>query len=392
MTRITHIEPVLLTVPLPPGTLRWAGGDATFMTHAIVRARAADGTDGLGELYAGGLWVPRASAELISYFGSLLIGMDLADMSDVDRATATMHSTAQYWGRGGLAVETISAIQVALLDLLGKSSGSPVVELLGGAVHDRLPVYASGGLAGPDEQLVEELDRHVAAGYRRVKIRVGWDPVRDADRVRLARRHLPQGVGLAIDAVKGHDPNPWTAEQALELARLLDPGTLDWFEEPCAAEDFEGYARVRRESGLPISGGESTSRVRGFERFIDAGALDVLQPDSVVCGGITEMLAVDALATAHGLRCAPHSWGSPIVLAANYHAGFAMRSCFTLERPVYRDALNDHLWVDEPVLDESGTFGVPTAPGLGVHLPDEVLTAFPYRGEITSVVSAPLHG
>lgn len=390
MTRIRSVEPILLTVPLVGSGIRWAGGDATFMTHTIVRIHDEDGAHGLGQLYAGGLWVPRASKELIEYFGSLLIGLDLNDIADVEWAVARLHSTAQYWGRSGLAVETISSIEVGLLDLLGKRRGVPVVDLIGGAVHDRLAVYASGGLAGADAELLDELDRHVEAGFRRIKMRVGWDAEADAARVRLAREHLPSVVGLAMDAVKGHDPNPWTADQALELAARLDSDYVDWFEEPCGAEDHVGYAKVRRNGRQPVSGGESTSRVRGFERFVDADALDILQPDSVVCGGILEMLRIDDLAAAHGLRCAPHSWGSPIVLAANYHAGFAMRTCFTLERPVYRDALNDHLWVSEPKLGPDGTFARPTTPGLGVTLSDDVIAEFAYRGEVTSVISAPL--
>lgn len=391
MNHLTEVDPVLLTVPLPPGTLAWAGGEATFMTHTIVRVTCSDGPYGLGELYAGGLWVPLASKELIRYFGSLIAGAELTDVDSVRWLIARMHSTAQYWGRAGLAVEAISAIEVALLDLLGKITDRPVVDLIGGARHERLPVYASGGLRSSEEELKAELDRHLAAGYKRVKIRVGWDLESDSAKVRYAREYLPADVSLAVDAVKGHDPNPWTADQALDLIRMLDSAGIDWFEEPCAAEDFEGYARVRREGRIPISGGESTSRLRGFRRYTDANALDILQPDAVVCGGILEMLAIDDLAVQHGLRTAPHSWGSPIVLAANYHAGFAMRSSFTLERPVYRDLLNQYLWIEEPCLGDDGTMKRPTAPGLGVQLTDEVIATLPYNGEITSVITPPLH-
>jgi L-alanine-DL-glutamate epimerase-like enolase superfamily enzyme len=330
------------------------------------------------------------SSELLSYFGALIVGMELNDLEQVDRVVQRMHSAAQYWGRSGVSVEAISAIEVACLDVLGKRNGVPVVDLLGGAVHERLPVYASGGLAGTDDELRAELDRHLQAGYRRVKMRVGWGPEVDVNRVRVAREHVGDGFSLAVDAVKGHDPNPWSADQALELIRELKQFELDWFEEPCAAEDIDGYARVRSEGGIPVSGGESTARLRGFERLTSAGALDILQPDSVVCGGILEMLRIDALAERHGLRVAPHSWGSPVVLAANYHAGFAMRSCFTLERPVYQDALNARLWVEEPTLGPDGMVARPTAPGLGVQLPDDVLEEFAYQGEITSVRVPPV--
>lgn len=389
MSTLIDIQPVMLTVPLPVGAVRWAGGDATFMTHTLVRIHTHDGLDGLGELYAGGLWVPRASAELLTYFGSLIIGMELNDLEQVERVVQRMHSAAQYWGRSGLPVEAISAIEVACLDLLGKREGVPVVDLLG-AKHERLPVYASGGLAGTDDELRAELDRHVKAGYGRIKMRVGWGPDVDVNRVRVAREHLGDDIGLAVDAVKGHDPNPWTADQALELIRELQAFGLDWFEEPCAAEDIEGYARVRKAGRIPVSGGESTARLRGFERFVAAGALDILQPDSVVCGGILEMLKIDELAVSRGLRIAPHSWGSPVVLAANYHAGFAMQSCFTLERPVYKDELNDRLWVERPELGPDGMYARPTAPGLGIELSDDVIKEFAYQGEITCVRVPPV--
>jgi L-alanine-DL-glutamate epimerase-like enolase superfamily enzyme len=378
MATIAEVRPVLLSVPLPPGAVRWAGGSVVSWTHAIVRLRDTDECSGLGEMYAGGLWAPEVSRALLEHFGALLVGASIDSVDDIDVLVTRMRNAALFWGRGGITVEAISALENAMLDVLGKRAGRPVVDLLGGVRHARLPLYASGGLENTPDELAAEIRGYCEAGYRRVKIRVGWGIDRDLERMRVARDAGGADLSIAVDAVKGHDPRPWSSEQALSVVRALQLYEPDWFEEPCAATDIAGYAAVRRGSEVRVAGGESTTTVVEFQRFLEADALDISQPDAAFCGGILELRRIAALCAARGQLVAPHSWGSPIILAANYHAGFSIDNCATLEMPTYPHPLRDVLWVEPPRV-ENGMIAAPRAPGLGVELDTAIEREFRFR-------------
>ena len=367
--RITAVEPVILAARLPPDQpIRWSGGEARSLPTLLVEVSTDEGLRGLGDCYALGCFAPEAGAAIVRHFERSLLGQD---PRDVQGLCLRLWRSSLYWGRSGAGVAVVSTIENALWDLKGQALGQPVHRLLGGPLHDRLPLYASGGLERPEEELAAELRGYRAEGFRVVKIRIGYDPRRDRAKVALAREVLGPDVRLAVDAVQGHNPEPWTAAEAIRVARAIAEFDLAWFEEPCANYDYDGYAAVRRAGGIPVSGGESSSTIHEFRHFFDRQALDIAQPDAVSAGGIGECLRIAALAQAHGVQVNPHAWGTAACNLANYHFGFAVPNCGLLEYPTYGNPLRDALLV-EPLRIVDGCLEPPTAPGLGVRLTDEI--------------------
>lgn len=372
--RIANVEPVLLSYLYPAsGVQAWSGGVLPGVTAVFARVTTEDGLDGIGETYAGN-FVPEAAAALISSFASYLIGMDPSDITGI---RDLCFSRTRYWGRGGLAVASFSAVESALWDLCGKALGKPVVDLLGGIAAQDVRSYASGGMEGDAESLSAEIQDDLEQGFRSVKIRTGVSPAADREKAAVARAALGDGE-LAVDAVQGSNPSPWTADQAIACGRDLADLNLIWFEEPCAAEDIDGYVACRRALDMPIAGGESVTTAAALRPYLSAGAFDIVQPDASFIGGILEARAAGALAGNYGTQVAMHAWGSGPCVMANIHAGLATASCRWLEIPANGNPLISDL-LAEPLVVEDGKLRPPRSPGLGVRLTPEVAARYPYR-------------
>ncbi len=372
--KIVDVEFIPLSVRLTGSDIvRWSGGMMDVFTTTLVRVRTDEGLTGLGETYAG-LFAPEVVRSIVEYYRSLLIGRDPLQPASLTRE---MVDRTLFWARSGIGVAVLSAIEMALWDIAGKAANAPVWQLLGGAYRERIMAYASGGLDQPLDDLRAELRGYLEAGFRAVKIRVGHGAARDVPKVFAAREALGPDAKLMVDAVQGHNPRAWTAAEALDVITRLDEARLTWFEEPCRATDYEGYARVRDKTSIPIAGGESSTTIHDFRRFFDAGALDIAQPDASYTGGITACREVALLAESHGLRVVPHVWGSGVAVMANLHLVFTLPNCSMIEVPVQKNPLRDALLV-EPLELSDGHLARPTKPGLGVELPEELVEQFPY--------------
>ncbi len=375
--KITKVEGILLSAPLPPEhVVRWSGGEIAVAHAALVQIHTDDGLTGLGDTYAGGWFYPVAAKALLEHFEPLLVG---EDPRNVARLAHGLWARSQYWGRVGAAVNAISAIENALWDIAGKARGVPVWQLLGGLAHHSLPLYASGGLEKPREQTIAELRGYVGHGFRAVKIRVSTDLARAVEKVRLCRETLGPEVQLMVDAVMGSHPEPWSAKDAIRFARAIEPYDIAWLEEPCAAYDVEGYAAVRQATPIPVSGGETSYTIHEFRRFFDAGALDIVQPDACTSGGLLECTRIAALAAARGVQVAPHAWGSAATVLANLHWAFVTPNVFIQEYPTWGFPLRDAL-LAAPLAITNGAIAPPAAPGLGVELRPDVRERYAWRG------------
>lgn len=373
--KITALEPILLTAPLAGGAISWTGGYIPMINACLVRVETDEGITGLGETYGGGIFAPEAAKAVVEHFAGLAVG---EDATNINALWHRLYAGTLFWGRAGLVVSVLSAVEMALWDLNGKALGVPVHRLLGGLAHERLPVYASGGLDTADDAFVAELEGYADAGFNAVKFRIGYGPRRDAARAALARRTLGDDRGLMVDAVQGHNPRPWRTAEALAVAAALADYGLSWFEEPCAASDYDGYAAVRAKAPMAIAGGESSVTIHEFKHFFDRNALDIAQPDAAHCGGISEFLRIAALADAAGVRIVPHAWGSGPAIVSNYHAAFACAACFTVEFPTIENPLRHELLV-EPLALRDGYLLPPTSPGLGLEIADDVIARYPFR-------------
>jgi L-alanine-DL-glutamate epimerase-like enolase superfamily enzyme len=275
-------------------------------------------------------------------------------------------------GRRGLTIAAMSGVDMALWDLLGKALDAPVVQLLGGTCREAMPAYASGGWADVDG-IGQQLLDYCSHGFSGVKMRVGvMDGEVDTSvaRVRAARRALGPKVKLMADA-----HGTYSVPEARRFCDGVDECDLFWFEEPVNADDRDGAAEVRAHARMPIAAGESEFTRFDFRDLIQRRAVDVLQPDLAICGGITEGRRIAALADTHQLSLAPHLWGSCVSFMAGLHLAFASPSAVILEYSLGANPLLHDLPAERIVVRD-GMIAAPTRPGLGVTLRPEFVEKY----------------
>jgi L-alanine-DL-glutamate epimerase-like enolase superfamily enzyme len=292
--------------PESDGTFAW---EAT--TLVLVRVTAG-GCEGIGYTYA-----DRAAAELVSE--TLVPAIGGRDALQTAARWAEMVAAVRNLGRRGVAAMAISAVDAALWDLKGKLLGRPLVDLLGGAARDAIPVYGSGGFTSYElGRLESQLAGWAEQGITRVKMKVGREPASDAARVEAARQAIGHGTDLFVDA-----NGAYSRKQALAMAARFAEQQVCWFEEPVPSDDVTGLRllRDRAPAGMDISAGEYGWELQHFRGLLEAGAVDVLQADASRCGGLTGFMRAAALCEAFELplssHCAPALHVAACCCAAN---------------------------------------------------------------------------
>ena len=316
--KITEIRTRVLrwrgnTVPLPPhfctnpmdvmelpeASMR------TFTFHGWLVAElfTDDGFAGLGNAAL----APQATKQVIDlYLKPLLIGQDAWD---IERLWQHMYRKTMAFGRKGIGMVAISALDIALWDVLGKSAKQPVFRLLGGRTKTRIPVYASRLYATELGELAAEAKRYKDEGYRAMKLRFGWGPAdgahgmqRNVELVRTVRESIGDDIDLMADAYMG-----WNLDYAKRMLPLLEPFRLRWLEEPVIPDDVQGYTQLKSYSRIPIAGGEHEFTLYGFRDLLEARAVDYIQFDTNRVGGITQARKIAALAEAYSVPVIPHA-------------------------------------------------------------------------------------
>lgn len=369
---IVDVRSVALTTPYG-----LEGSPIRHRSAVFVEVETADGVIGVGETYLG-VYMPELAIEAVEYFRDHFIGRE---STNINRLVRDAQWVTSYVGRTGPTVMVLGAIECALWDLAGQRAGVPVHQLLGGAVHDQLPLYASGG---PPTFSLEQLAGHaqeaVRDGYVGFKMRAdpfAYQPKAEAERALAVRDVLGPDRLLAIDAVQNFNLEPWTVKQVIALLDALAPAKLAWAEEFLSPFDPTAYARLREMTDVHISGGEGLTSSVAFAQWIRAGAFDIAQPDPTIIGGLGEARRACEFAALHDVKVAMHVWGSAPTMMANYHLGFTMPNCFMLERPLMHNPLETETLV-EPLRTENGHLLPPVAPGLGVKLTDDVKARYAY--------------
>ena len=348
----------------------------------LVQVHTDEGIVGLGEAAAYGGFLESTEALILGELRRTILGQD---PFRVERLWSMMATRAHQRGRRGMLMMAISGIDIALWDIIGQATRTPLYRLLGG-YRETLDVYASAGFyaGGKDAAaLAEEVGGYAARGFRTVKIKVGRNPdvmlnplhdmpandyalatlEQDVERVRAARAAVGPGVRLAIDA-----NNAWTPPVALRFMRRVDDQDIAWLEEPVATEDVEGSAEVAHRLDTPVAGYETETGLGGFRDLISRRAVDIVQPDVIWTGGITETRKVAALAQAHGLPVIPHVFSSAVASIANMHLIASLPNAGLLEFDQNPNPLRSELF-DEPLtVGADGKIALPEGPGLGVRL------------------------
>lgn len=301
------------TVPLPPHFCTNpmdllalpAASMSTFAFHGwlVVEIFTDDGHVGIGNA---ALAPPLTKQVIDVYLKPLLIG---ADPWDIEFLWQHMYRKTLAFGRKGIGMTAISAVDIALWDILGKSAKQPVYRLLGGRTKPRIPVYASRLYSIGLAELAAEATRYKDEGYQAMKLRFGWGPAdgaagmqRNLDLVRTVRNAVGDGIDVMADAYMG-----WTLDYAKRMLPLLEPFGLRWLEEPVIPDDLHGYAELRSWGRIPIAGGEHEFTLYGFRELLQAHAVDYIQFDTNRVGGITQARKIAALAEAHSVPVIPHA-------------------------------------------------------------------------------------
>jgi L-alanine-DL-glutamate epimerase-like enolase superfamily enzyme len=270
-----------------------------------------------------------------------------------------------------IIMQAIAAVDICLWDAAGKTLGLPLYRMLGG-YRERVPVIAIGGYyveGNGEKELCEELQCYQGIGLAGIKLKVGrLAPKDDAERVRFAREVAGPGFIIACDANQG-----WTSDQAIEFCRAVRDYDVRWIEEPVVWYDqLEGLARVRQQGGIPVNAGQGEISRYGCRDLIEAGAVDILNVDATIAGGITEWRRVAGMASAKNVKMAHHEEPQVSIhlLASIPHGLFV---------EIFPDPQRDPMWSELPLNPpqiRDGYMRVPDKPGLGIDLNPEVISKF----------------
>jgi L-lyxonate dehydratase len=343
-----------------------------FHSWLIVEVASDAGLTGVGEAAL----APRLAKQTIDlYLKPLLIGRD---PFDTEFLWQHMYRETLAFGRKGVVMAAISAVDLALWDLIGKAVKQPVFRLLGGRTKSRIPVYASRLYSQPLEDLAREAKKYKAEGFRAMKLRFGWGPAdgaagieRNLDLVRTVRETVGDEIDLMADAYMG-----WTLDYARRMIRRLEPFHLRWVEEPVIAEDIAGYAELKAMGAVPIAGGEHEYTLYGFRQLLDAKAVDYIQFDTNRVGGLTAARKIAALAEAHSVPVVPHAGQMH-----NYHLVMASFNSPLAEYfpPVDVEVGNELFWYifkGEPKPSGGSIDLDDSRPGLGIEINEPALKQF----------------
>ena len=370
------------TVPLPPhfctnpmDLLELPEASmSTFTFHGwlVVEIFTDNGLVGIGNAAL----APQVTKQVIAlYLKPLLIGQDPWDLEFLWQH---MYRRTMAFGRKGIGMAAISAVDIALWDILGKSAKQPVYRLLGGRTKTRIPVYASRLYSVELSELAAEAKRYKKEGFQAMKLRFGWGPAdgasgvqRNLELVRTVRTAVGDDIDVMADAYMG-----WTLDYAKRMLPLLEQFHLRWLEEPVIPDDTRGYKELKAYGRVPIAGGEHEFTVFGFRDLLEANALDYIQFDTNRVGGISQARKISAMAEAYQTPVVPHAGQMH-----NYHVVMASLNSPMAEffPKVDVEVGNELFWYifdGEPVpvdgyidLDEN-------TPGLGLTVNEESLKRF----------------
>jgi L-alanine-DL-glutamate epimerase-like enolase superfamily enzyme len=387
--KITDVQARWLRCPIPEERQHVSDfGRISSFDMTLVTIETESGRVGHGEAKAG-VGSMGGCASIVACIEHdlkpLLVGQDARQINRLwetmycgSRAELALQSgrSMPALGRRGLSIAALGAVDMALWDLLGRSLGVPVVTLLGGSCRDSMPVYASGGWAD-EAGIGSQLRRYVDKGFGAVKMRVGaMDQTveRCIARVRAARDGIGPDVQLMCDAHA-----TMSVSEAKQFCRGVEDCALTWFEEPCSPDNLSGTAEVRASTTIPIALGESEFTRFDIRDAIQAGAVDVVQPDAAIIGGVTESHRIAHLCETHQIALAPHLWGSALSFMAGLHVAFASPAAIILEYALGANPMLTDL-VEELISPANGRMTAPKAPGLGVTVRKQFVEEFTVLG------------
>lgn len=369
---VTDIEAIPLSHALPEGEgLGDARSFGRTRATTLVRVTTDTGLVGWGEAFAPG---PIASATVEELFADDVVGMDPFEVESL----ATDSYTEPYHLGGDVVVQSaVSAIDVALWDIIGKDVDRPIHRILGGTKRESLVPYASTMYYTERERPLEEPIREaIDDGFEAVKVKIGTGLEDDLERVRTAREVLGDDARLMVDMNGNYRPH-----QAVASARAISEYDVAWIEEPVPPENLSGYHDVKSKIDIPIAAGEAHYGRFEFKELIDDRTVDIVQPNLGRCGGLSEARLIAGMATTENVMVRPHIWNSAVGMAAavqfaasvgDYPHTRNVPEPMLIEFDRSENPLRDDI-LETPFDPSDGRIDVPQEPGLGVSIDEDAL-------------------
>ncbi|MEM8586848.1 MAG: mandelate racemase/muconate lactonizing enzyme family protein [Pseudomonadota bacterium] len=370
--KLKKIEPIVLRYPEP--------NDFNTLRHTVlVRVTAGDGTEGWGEAIA--MWPEacKAVAHLIEDgLADAVRGMDIAEPPDAWQA---LKRHTWWYGEGGLTTMALSAIDMAVWDCVGKSTGRSLSDMLGGRVRETLPVIASLHVNHPTiDDSVSAVAGYVASGFRGAKLgfgkkgpsKVGQDPAYDVDFVKAMRAGMGPDAWLMIDIGNGVR---WDVDTAIWATSRMAEYDISWIEEPLHPDDWAGLAALKQAVATRIATGELEWTVAAYDRLIGTGSVDVIGVDPARAEGITGFQRIAQRVEQADAVINAHAWSTAITSAASLHLSAATSASEVFELKPIENPMQHEL-VETPIWHENGEVRVPVGPGLGVVPLDAVIQRY----------------
>ena len=349
-----------------------AMGSFRFHEWLICEVETNDGHIGIGNAAL----APQLVKNTIdTYLKPLVVGEDPFDYAYI---WEKMYRKTLNWGRRGLGMVAISAIDIAIWDVLGKITNKPVFKLLGGRTKEKIPVYASKLYAQPLKQLQEEAEKYKNEGFKMFKSRMGWGPKDGSEGMKknlqlleAVREVIGEDTDLMVDCYMG-----WNLDYTKRMLPKMAKYNLRWLEEPVHADDMHGYAELNNMNIIPISGGEHEFNLFGFKQLLELNAVSYIQYDNNRVGGFTVAQKINALAEAYQIPVVPHAGQMH-----NYHLTMSNFNCPISEFfPVHEVEVGNELFYYIFEGDPAPVDGMidldDNTPGLGLKVTDKYKSDF----------------
>ncbi|MFB3828282.1 MAG: mandelate racemase/muconate lactonizing enzyme family protein [Bryobacteraceae bacterium] len=381
--KITSVGAGLISYAFPePIRLRFHGGERTIVKRdaMLIRLETDNGLVG----YAPGPGSETAKQAIECAIAPFLQGRALADPD------ALRVQFLEGPGADAALAKVYAAVEVGLYDLVGKSRGVPLSEVIGGRVRDRIRLYGSAGMYMEPEGYAAEAAAIARLGFGAYKMRPALGPERDLETVRLMREATGPDFDLMVDAHAWWRMGDLSYGEATveRMARELSQYDIAWLEEPLPPDDHEAYLRLKQKDLVPLASGEHEPGEARFLHLILTGAVDYVQADLVCQGGFSVARRLFAAIARQGLKFAFHSWGTALEVITAAHLGICWPETVVewLEYPCYAAPGRAGMYpfppaeeiLKQPLRIEQGDLIVPRAPGLGVEVDESVVERYPW--------------
>lgn len=361
--KITDIKTIPLYIPLKE-TPPFCANPKRRGYHLLIKVFTDEGIVGYGEAYP--FTTGAISAFIEEELKPHLVG---ENPLRIEKLWDMMYRLRFGHGTRGITIHAISAVEIALWDILGKYRNLPIYEMLGGLCKDKIKAYASLMEYKKPADVADISLRWVKEGYTAIKVHQRADiPI---ESVREARQAVGDDIVIMLD-VNG----VWTPREAIEKSKILEQYGLRWLEEPIwPIDDYDGLAYLRENSNILIAAGENEYTHFGFKELVVKHAVDIVQPDVILSGGIMECRKIFALAEAWNLGIATHSFFFGPGVAATLHLSLSnMRSEYVEINAVPLEAF----YMQPPLRPEKGYLTLPDKPGLGIEIDEDVVKKYAY--------------